>query len=308
MSAARPFRIVSRRRRARPQRRRPDEELGILRREVSLRFRGKELVNAKTITEFCEEADSVPGLSESVERVLSFFEQEANGRWIEDTAVFRLTTVDLATQLKRTWREFEHRRSTLRQYLDGDADAAKKDEGPSLLFKLPEQSLQSLSSFETMLRGVAGALDAICRNVLDAGFTVIGFREQSAWIGVRPESDVVLALAKQVFKIFSWHQKQCDDVRRLEAHASISSEYVKAAKSLRSAQERHLVVLIDKSLEDTADRLSEPQRQEAAKMVKDYVETLGALMEAGAEISIPVTLSPEERASWPSAIAGSLSE
>ncbi len=306
MSAARSFTVVPLRRRPPAARRRPDEELEILRRVVTLKFRGKELVNAKGIAAFCEEADCVPGLTESVDRLLAFFDRESNGSWIEETTVFRLANVDLASHLKRLWREFEHRRTTLRQYLD--ASGVNDDEGPSLLFKLPETSLDSVESFDAALRGFVGALDRICRAALEDGFSVVGFRGQSAWLGVRAESETTLALAKQVFKIFHWYQKQCADVRRLEAHASISPEYVKAAKSLRAAQARHLVVLIDKSLEDTVGHLEKAVWEETRMKVKGYIEALGAHLDAGAEIAIPATLDDEERASWPSIIQGSLSD
>lgn len=261
------------------------EEFEILSEEVELLFRGKHVVGARAFVAFIERAEHIPGLSESAERILDFFEDTDAGNWVDGSSLYRVARPDHGNRLKRIWRDFEHRRATLRQYLRGEfSDQTGAD---CVRMKLPEARLETPKAFLSAFRHLVAGLDRLCRLIVGHGFGIAGFRERSGWILLRPETDEVLELASEILGHFRWFREQTADVRRLEERASISEEYAKAAKSLASAQLRHLHVLVEDTIRQHTSGYEGERFAKAVSTTTEYVGILDTLVNEGAEVTCP---------------------
>ena len=269
-----------------------EEELEILNRDIELLFRGKHVVAARSLVDFVGRAQHVPGLMESAERVKDFFEDGDSGNWVDGSELFRVFRADQSNRLKRFWRDFEHRRATLQQYV-GTA-LSKHRPNDQIHFKLPAASFESPRAFLAAFRSLVGGLDRLCRLVVDGGFGIAGFRDPSGWVSLRPESAEVFEVGRQILQHFHWFRRQAEDVRRLEERKSISEEYAKAAKSLASAQLRHLRVLVEGTIRDHLRGHPGERFDKAVEMATEYIGVLDGLVRAGADVAFPADPSHGE--------------
>lgn len=271
-------------RREKPSRRAPEEELELLSREITLEFRGKHVLRARALSELVEACVAIPGLSEASERLVDFFADTDNGNWVDGSALFRLGRADHLNRLKRNWREFETRRTTIRQYLR-NTTRSKLPEG-CLQFKIPQERLESTKAFISAYRHLIGGLDRLCRLVLSEGFRIEGFSERSTVIVLEAESDDVFELSSQLLSHYDWYQAQASEVRSLEERASISDEYAKAAQSLAAAQLRHLRVLVEDTVRDSMARTDAETFEKATTLAGEYIGLLGAYIQEGAKVTL----------------------
>ena len=270
------------------------EEFEILSDDVELLFRGKHVVGAKAFAEFIRRAQHIPGLGESAERILDFFDDPESGNWVDGSSLYRVARADHGNRLKRIWRDFEQRRVTLRQYLRSEfSDQTGTD---CVRMKLPDGRLETPKAFLSGFRHLIAGLDRLCRLIVDEGFSIAGFRERSGWILLRPESDEVLELASKILGHFRWFREQTQDVRRLEERASISEEYSKAAKSLASAQLRHLRVLVEDTVREHTRGYEGERFEKAVATTTEYIGVLDTLVTEGAEVTFPKDVDPKSRA------------
>ncbi|MGH1343634.1 MAG: hypothetical protein ACRBN8_18900 [Nannocystales bacterium] len=276
----------TRARQARPPRRSPEEELELLSRELTLEFRGKHVLKARAVADLVEECIAIPGLGDASERLVDFFADTDNGNWVEGSALFRLGRADHLNRLKRNWREFETRRSTIRQYLR-HSTSPKLSDG-CLQFKIPQERLESTKAFISAYRHLIGGLDRLCRLVLNEGFRIAGFSDRSTILVVEAESPAVFDLASQLLTHYDWYEEQAAEVKSLEERASISDEYAKAAKSLAAAQLRHLNVLVEDTVRESMTAPPDDERfEKATDLAREYIGLLGAYVQEGAKVTRP---------------------
>jgi|GEM_PF-2278194 len=275
----------SRRRSVRPPRMTPDEEYQLLCADIELQLRGKHVVDARVLVEFLHEAQRVPGLFESAERVADFFEDADNGNWVDGSELFRTARTDHVNRLKRVWRDFDHRRITLRQYLRSQFSAAANSN--FIRFKLPEDALESPEDFVDVFQKLVIGLDRVCRIVVDEGFEIAGFKEHSNWILLQSDSEQSLEFASKILEHFFWFRSQTEDVRRLEERSDISEEYAKAAESLAAAQQRHLRVLVEETIREYFKGGVNEALQSAVNTTTTYIGTLDEGVQDGAEVASP---------------------
>lgn len=282
-------RLLARQRRGPLPRLSAEEELEILNQEIELQFRGKHVVAARSLVEFVSRAQHIPGLADSAERVSDFFEEAESGNWVDGSALFRVARADQSNRLKRFWRDFEHRRITLRQYLRTELSA---EQGVDYIrFKLPEARFETPKAFLTAFRHLIGGIDRLSRLIIDEGFGIAGFREHSGWVLLRPESPEAFEIGRQILQHFHWFRQQTEDVRRLEERKSISDEYAKAAKSLASAQLRHLRVLVEETVRDHLRGHPGERFQKAVEMATEYIGVLDTFVREGADVAFPTESS-----------------
>lgn len=261
---------------------------------MELLFRGKHVVAARAFVRFVERAQHIPGLGDSADRVLDFFQDTDAGNWVDGSSLYRIARPDHGNRLKRIWRDFEQRRATLRQYLSSEfSDQTGED---CVRMKLPEARLETPKAFLSAFRHLVAGIDRLCRLIVDEGFSIAGFRERSGWILLRPESDEVLELASKILSHFRWFREQTRDVRRLEERASISDEYSKAAKSLASAQLRHLHVLVEETVREHTSGYEGERFEKAVSTTTEYIGLLDTLVNEGAEVSFPQDAGSKTRA------------
>ena len=261
---------------------------------MELLFRGKHVVGAKPFVRFIERAQHIPGLGESAERILDFFDDPDAGNWVDGSSLYRIARPDHGNRLKRIWRDFEQRRATLRQYLRSEfADQTGTD---CVRIKLPDGRLETPKAFLSAFRHLIAGLDRLCRLIIEHGFSIAGFRERSGWILLRPETDEVLELASKILGHFRWYREQTEDVRRLEARASISEEYSKAAKSLASAQLRHLRVLVEETVREHTSGYEGERFEKAVSTTTEYIAVLDTLVNEGAEVTFPTDVDAKTAA------------
>lgn len=270
-------------RREKPSRLGPAEELELLSREITLEFRGKHVLRARGLAELVEACIAIPGLSEASERLVDFFADTDNGNWVDGSALFRLGRADHLNRLKRNWREFETRRTTIRQYLR-NTTRSKLPEG-CLQFKIPQERLESTKAFISAYRHLIGGLDRLCRLVLSEGFRIEGFSERSTMVVVEAESDAVFDFATELLRHRDWYEEQAGEVRSLEARANISDEYAKAAKSLAAAQLRHLRVLVEDTVRESMSSADSERLEKATTLAGEYIGLLGAYAQEGAAVT-----------------------
>lgn len=284
----------ARARQPKPARRSPEEELELLVREITLEFRGKHVLRARDLADLVEECVAIPGLAEASERLVDFFDDTDNGNWVEGSGLFRLGRADHLNRLKRNWREFETRRSTIRQYLRSTT-RAKLPEG-CVQFKIPQERLESTKAFISAYRHLIGGLDRLCRLVLGDGFRIDGFSERSTVLVIEAESEAVFDLTSQLLSHYDWYEEQSSEVRSLEERASISEEYAKAAKSLAAAQLRHLRVLVEDTVRESMTNHDAERFEKATTLAGEYIGLLGAYMQEGAKVTLPTATKTADRA------------
>ncbi len=261
------------------------EEFDILSDGIELLFRGKHVVAARAFVRFVERAQHIPGLGDSAERIVDFFQDADAGNWVDGSSLYRIARPDHGNRLKRIWRDFEQRRATLRQYLSSEFSDQTGEE--CVRMKLPEARLETPKAFLSAFQHLVAGIDRVCRLIVDEGFSIAGFRERSGWILLRPESDEVLEVASKILGHFRWFREQTHDVRRLEARASISDEYAKAAKSLASAQLRHLHVLVEETVREYTNGHEGERFEKAVSTTTEYIGVLDTLVNEGAEVAFP---------------------
>lgn len=281
-------------RQPRPSRRSPQEELELLSREVTLEFRGKHVLRARALADLVEACLAVPGLVDAAERLVDFFDDTDNGNWVDGSGLFRLGRADHLNRLKRNWREFETRRSTIRQYLRSTT-GSKLPEG-CVQFKIPQERLESTKAFISAYRHLIGGLDRLCRLVLAEGFRIDGFSERSTLLVIEAESTAVFDLAARLLSHYDWYEEQSREVGSLEERASISQEYAKAAKSLAAAQLRHLRVLVEDTVRENMTNHDPERFEKATALAGEYIGLLGAYVKEGAKVTLPETGKDSERA------------
>ncbi|MBV1859932.1 MAG: hypothetical protein KUG77_16085 [Nannocystaceae bacterium] len=269
----------------RPSRRPAEEELQLLAQELTLEFRGKHVLRARGLSDLAEECLAIPGLADASERLLDFFDDTDNGNWVDGSGLFRLGRADHLNRLKRHWREFETRRSTLRQYLRSTTRAKLPD--GCVQFKIPQERLESPKAFISAYRHLVGGLDRLCRLVLSEGFRIDGFSDRSAILVIEAETAAVFTLASQLLSHYDWYEEQSTEVRSLEARASISDEYAKAAKSLAAAQLRHLRVLVETTVRESMTNHDAERFEKATTLAGEYIGLLGAYVKEGAKVTLP---------------------
>jgi len=285
----------TRARQPKPARRPPEEELELLAREVTLEFRGKHVLKARALADLVEACAGIPGLTDASERLVDFFDDTDNGNWVDGSGLFRLGRADHLNRLKRNWREFETRRSTLRQYVRSTT-RSKLPEG-CIQFKLPQERLESTKAFISAYRHLIGGLDRLCRLVLTEGFRIDGFSDRSTVVVVEAESKAVFELAARMLSHYDWYEEQANEVKSLEQRASISDEYAKAAKSLASAQLRHLNVLVEDTVRGSMNNHDDERLAKATALAREYIGILGAYIQEGAKVkSRPPVDQPVESA------------
>lgn len=284
----------NRARQPKPSRGTPEEELELVTREIHLEFRGKHVLRARGLAEFVEECLAIPGLSEASERISDFFDDTENGNWVDGSGLFRLARADHLNRLKRNWREFETRRNTIRQYLR-NTFKSKLSEG-SVQFKFPQERFESPKAFISAYRQLVGALDQLCRLVLQEGFRVEGFSEQSTVLVIEAESDEALRFASQLVSHYEWYQEQSKEVRSLEERASISEEYAKASKNLAAALLRHLRVLIEDSVRESMASPDAERIDKATNLSGEYIRLLGEYAQEGATVTLAEPAKAVEQA------------
>ncbi len=262
-----------------------DQELAFLSRGQELQLRGKHVVDATALAEYATEAQRIPGLRESAERVTDFFDDSESGNWVDGSPLFRVARTDQGNRIKRIWRDFEHRVTTLRDYLRGEVTETKDDD--CVRFTLPASRLSSPKAFLSGFRYLIAGLDRVSRLVLDEGFSIAGFRERSGSIVLKAESPRALRLAHQIIEHFRWFREQSEDVQRLEDRKEISEEYAKAAKSLAAAQLRHLRVLVEATVRDHVGQVPDAQFEKAVTTTTEYVGVLENFVKEGAEVVLP---------------------
>ena len=282
-------RLLARQRRGPLPRLSGEEELEVLNHDIELQFRGKHVVSARALFDFAERAQHIPGLMESAERVCDFFEDGDSGNWVDGSALFRVSRADQSNRLKRFWRDFEHRRITLRQYLGTELSGERGVE--YIRFKLPEARFVTPRAFVHAFRHLVGGLDRLCRLVVDDGFGIAGFREHAGWVLLRPESPEAFAVGREILQHFHWFRQQAEDVRRLEERRSISDEYARAAKSLASAQLRHLRVLLEGTVREHLRGHPGERLEKAVEMAAEYIGVLDGFVAEGADVAFPIDTS-----------------
>lgn len=251
-------------------------------------------MGATSLVSFLERAQQIPGLTESARRILDFFRDPDAGNWVDGSTLFRTARPEQSGRLRRIWRDFEQRRVTLRQYLRSDfTDKTGMD---CVRIKLPQGRLETPTSFLAAFRHLVAGLDRLCRLILEEGFSIAGFRERSGWILLRPETAEVLDVATKILGHFRWFRAQAEDVRRLEERADISEEYSKAARSLASAQLRHLRVLVEETVRTHASNDDDEHFEQCVSTTTEYVGLLDTLVNEGAEVSFPSDAEAKARA------------
>lgn len=281
-------------RQPKPSRRPPEEELELLAREITLEFRGKHVLKARALFELVEECRSVPGLVDASERLVDFFDDTDNGNWVDGSGLFRLARADHLNRLKRNWREFESRRSTIRQYLRSTSSSKLPD--GCVQFRIPQERLQSTKAFISAYRHLIGSLDRLCRLVLGEGFRIDGFSDRSTVLVIESESAAVFDLASQLLSHYDWYEAQSCEVRSLEERAEISDEYAKAANSLAAAQLRHLRVLVEDTVRESMVNHDAERFEKATTLAGEYIGLLGAYVQEGAKVTLPGPAKVTERA------------
>lgn len=270
------------------------EEFEILSEDVELLFRGKHVVAARALVGFARRAQHIPGLAESAERLLDYFDDTDAGNWVDGSNLFRVSRTDHGNRLKRIWRDFEHRRTTLRQYLRSEfSDQTGSD---CIRIKLPQDRFETPKAFLSGFRHLVAGLDRLCRLIIDDGFAIAGFREGAGWILLRPESAEALELASKILAHFHWFREQTQDVRRLQERSSISEEYAKAAKSLASAQLRHLRVLVEDTVREHSSGYEGERFEKAVSTTTEYIGVLDTFVQDGAEVAFPKVTSSATKA------------
>ncbi len=252
------------------------------------------MLRARDLADLVEECVAIPGLAEASERLVDFFDDTDNGNWVEGSGLFRLGRADHLNRLKRNWREFETRRSTIRQYLRSTT-RAKLPEG-CVQFKIPQERLESTKAFISAYRHLIGGLDRLCRLVLGDGFRIDGFSERSTVLVIEAESEAVFDLTSQLLSHYDWYEEQSSEVRSLEERASISEEYAKAAKSLAAAQLRHLRVLVEDTVRESMTNHDAERFEKATTLAGEYIGLLGAYMQEGAKVTLPTATKTADRA------------
>lgn len=271
-------------RQPKPSRRTPEEECELVTRVTTLEFRGKHVLRARALAELVEECRALPGLGEASERLVDFFEDTENGNWVDGSGLFRLARADHLNRLKRNWREFETRRSTLRQYLRTTSRSKLAD--GTVQFKFPQERFESPKAFISAYRQLVGALDQLSRMVLKQGFRVEGFYDHSTVLVVEAESDAAFGFASQLVSHYRWYQEQSKEVRSLEERASISEEYAKAGKNLASALLRHLRVLVQDTVQESMTNPDAERIDKATALCGEYIKLLGEYAQEGATVTL----------------------
>lgn len=265
----------------------------LLRQEVQLLFRGKLVVDARGLVAFAKGAQAIPGLSEAAERIQDYFDDPDAGNWVDGSDLYRIARTDHVNRLKRIWRDFDHRRTTLRQYLSSETAGPRESE--TIRFKFPEASMLTPKAFVATFQHLVGGLDRLCRLIVGDGFSVAAFREPSGWIVLQTDSEDVQAVAASLLGHCQWFRDQAQDVRRLEERASISDEYAKAARSLASAQLRHLRVLAEETVREFS-RQPDAQVDRAVTMATEYVAVVDKFARGGADVRFPAPEASQEAA------------
>ncbi len=277
-----------------PARRSPEEELELISREVTLEFRGKHVLRARAISELVEGCLAIPALLDASERLVDFFDDAENGNWVDGSELFRLARADHLNRLKRYWRDFDIRRSTLWQHLR-TTSRSKLPQG-CVQFTIPEERLASTKAFILAYRHLVGGIDRLCRLVVGEGFRIHGFSERSTVITLEAESEAVSDLAEQILSHYHWYEAQSSEVRILEARSSISDEYAKAARSLAAAQLRHLCVLVEDTVRGSLTRHDAERFEKTTMLAREYIGLLGAYVREGAKVSLPQSRDAAEQA------------
>lgn len=281
-------------RQPKPTRRPPEEELELLSREIMLEFRGKHVLRAQALFDLVEECRSIPGLVDSSERLIDFFDDTDNGNWVDGSALFRLARADHLNRLKRNWRDFETRRGTIRQYVRSTS-SSKLPEG-CVQFRIPQDRVESTRAFISAYRHLIGNLDRLCRLVLGEGFRINGFSERSTVLVIESESEEVFDLTAQILSHYDWYEAQSTEVRSLEERASISDEYAKAAESLAAAQLRHLRARVEDTVRESLTNHDAERAEKANALAGEYIGLLGAYMKEGAKVTLPGSARAVDRA------------